>query len=143
MLRQDEHGFICPEMASEMASLAGLDCRPFWLECGYIITDPILKTEVDQAEALAEVALLEAKVAPPTDKVRADLAALAQFEMAKAARSAVPEDKEAYGAISCGAAIGDDAFISDFLDNAQRSLCGDFTFFLATAHQAGRYFFAG
>ena len=32
----------------------------------------------------------------------ADLAALAQFEMAKAARSAVPEDKKAYGAISCG-----------------------------------------
>ena len=96
---------------------------PSWLECGYIITDPILKKEVDQAEALAEVALLEAKMAPPADKVKADLA-LAQFEMAKAARSAVPEDKKAYGAISCGAAIGD-AFISDFLDNAQRSLCGD------------------
>ena len=80
---------------------------------------------MDQAEALAEVALLEAKVAPPVDKVRDDLAALAQFEMAKAARSAVPEDKKAYGAISFRAAIGDDAFISGFLDNAQRSLCGD------------------
>ena len=80
---------------------------------------------MDQAEALAEVALLEAKMVPPADKVKADLAALAPLEMAKAARSAVPEDKKAYGAISCGAAIGDDAFISDFLDNAQRSLCGD------------------
>ena len=71
------------------------------------------------------MALLEAKIASPADKVKADLAALAHLEMAKAARSAVPEDKKAYGAISCGAAIGDDAFISDFLDNAQRSLCGD------------------
>ena len=25
---------------------------PTWLECGYIITDPILKAEVDQAEGL-------------------------------------------------------------------------------------------
>ena len=50
---------------------------------------------MDQAEALAEVALLEAKMAPPEDKVKADLAALAQFEMAKAAPSAVPEDKKA------------------------------------------------
>ena len=71
------------------------------------------------------MAHIEAKVAPQADKVRADLAAFAQAEMAKAAWSAVPEDTKAYGAISCGAAIGDDAYISDFLDNAQRSLCAD------------------
>ena len=58
-------------------------------------SDLKIKAEVDQAEALAEVALLEAKVAPPADKVRADLAALAEFDMNKAARSAVPEDKKA------------------------------------------------
>lgn len=98
---------------------------PSWLECGYIITDPALKTEVDLADALAKAALIEAENAPPADKIEADRAALALVEKAKAARLAVPEDKKAYGAISCGTAIGDDAFISDYLDGVQRSLCGD------------------
>ena len=37
----------------------------------------------------------------------------------------VPEVHRAYGITGCGAAVGDDAYVQDFLLQKERELCGD------------------
>ena len=40
-------------------------------------------------------------------------------------QDAVPEELRAYGITVCGAALGDDDYIKDFLLNKQTEICGD------------------
>ena len=40
-------------------------------------------------------------------------------------RATVPEVHRAYGITGCGAAVGDDAYVQDFLLQKERELCGD------------------
>ena len=103
---------------------------PLWLERRYIITDPALKAAVATAEAAAAdaeatAARLTVSGAPPVVRLAAVSAAEDLKAQAAAVRASVPEHSKAYGAISCGAAIGDDAFVQDFLLAKQTELCGD------------------
>ena len=64
-----------------------------------------------EAEAAAKDAAAAAKAAPPEEADVANAAAATAKEAAKAALDAVPERLRAKGVWTCGAAIGDDAYV--------------------------------
>ena len=96
-----------------------------WLKRTYIITDPILRAQVEHAETLAGDAKAAAADAPPATKAEAKVAAQCLAAAAESMRAAVPEAHRAYGITGCGAALGDDAYVQDFLLQKERELCGD------------------
>ena len=73
----------------------------------------------------AASAAAAARTAPPSKKAAAQARAAATEEKARDARAAVPCWHRAYGCIVCGAALGDDEFIADFLHTKQLEICGD------------------
>ena len=96
-----------------------------WLKRTFIITDPILRSQVEHAETLAGEAKAAAADAPPATKAEAKAAAQLLAAAAEAMRATVPEVHRAYGITGCGAAVGDDAYVQDFLLQKERELCGD------------------
>ena len=70
----------------------------------------------------AEEAAEEARTAPPSRKAVAETAAAAAKTVAADARTAVPEAHRAYGIVSCGAAIGDDLFVANYLQREEMRL---------------------
>ena len=99
--------------------------RPSWLPRPFIITDPTLKAQVASLDVEAASAAAAARTAPPSEKAAAQARAAAIEEKARDARAAVPCWHRAYGCIVCGAALGDDEFIADFLHTKQLEICGD------------------
>jgi len=77
------------------------------------------------AEAKAKDAASAAANMLPEDAIEAMQVAKDHATLAEGLRAAVPEEKRAYGIKGCGAAVGDDAFVEDFLLQQERELCGD------------------
>ena len=101
--------------------------KPAWLTETFIITDPLEAARVAEAEAAAKDAAAAAKAAPPEEADEANAAAATAKEAAKAARDAVPERLRAKGVWTCGAAIGDDAYVTHKLKELEVKLCGSGT----------------
>ena len=96
-----------------------------WLKRTFIITDPILRSQVEHAETMASEAKAAASDAPPATEAEAKAAAQFLAAAAEAMRATIPEEHRAYGITGCGAAVGDDAYVQDFLLQKERELCGD------------------
>ena len=71
------------------------------------------------------MATSEAKRAPPDRQAAAMEAADKAKQASNATRAAVPEHLRSYGVITCGAALGDKAFIAAFLDAQGKRRCND------------------
>jgi hypothetical protein len=95
---------------------AATEKAPIWLQRPYHITDSTLKATIEALESSSSMAASEAKRAPPDRQAAAMEAADKVKQAANAARAAVPEHFRSYGVITCGAALGDKAFIAAFLD---------------------------
>jgi len=67
-----------------------------------------VETRASKAEAAAADA-------PPATKAGAEAAAQLLATAAEAMRATVPEVHRAYGITGCGTAVGDDAYVQDFL----------------------------
>ena len=106
-----------PDLTKFQAYLVNPDGtpRPSWLPRPFIITDRTLKAQVASLDVEAASAAAAARTAPPSEKAAAQARAAAIEEKARDARAAVPCWHRAYGCIVCGAALGDDEFIADFL----------------------------
>ena len=96
-----------------------------WLRRPFIITDSETRDQVEMAEAKAKDAASAAANMLPEDAIEAMQVAKDHATLAEGLRAAVPEEKRAYGIKGCGAAVGDDAFVEDFLLQQERELCGD------------------
>jgi len=75
---------------------------------------------------MAEASSAKAAVsrAQPGERPAAENAAMTASQRAEEMLGAVPEELRAYGVTVCGAALGDDAYIEDFLRSKQIELCG-------------------
>jgi hypothetical protein len=71
------------------------------------------------------MATSEAKRAPPDRQAAAMEAAVKAKQASNATRAAIPEHLRSCGVITCGAALGDKAFIAAFLDAQRGRLCND------------------
>ena len=97
---------------------------PEWLERPFVITCPVRRAEYVTAAAVAAEAKAAAKRAPESGKEEAEANAQATAEIAKAIRNAIPDGSRAYGVTVCGAALGDDDYIADFLLGKEKEICG-------------------
>ena len=86
-----------------------------WLKRPFVITDPETRDRVKAADDLARGMAAAARVAPPELRAAAEAEARSLATAASEMREGTPEGHRAYGIIGCGAAVGDDAFIADFL----------------------------
>jgi hypothetical protein len=98
---------------------------PTWLKRPFIITCPALRTEATEAIEEAASTKIAADRAQPGEKAAAEAAARTAAHKAEELQDAVPEELRAYGITVCGAALGDDAYIKDFLLSKQTEICGD------------------
>ena len=98
---------------------------PGWLPRPFHITDDELRESVEKLDAEATTAATAAKRATPTHRAFAELLAEHAKIAAKETRSAVPEEHRSYGVTTCGAALGDKAYIAAFLDLQARRLSND------------------
>ena len=96
-----------------------------WLKRPFVITDPETRDQVKAAEDLARGMSAAARVATPELRAAAEAEARSLATAASEMREGTPEGHRAYGIIGCGAAVGDDAFIADFLLRKQLELCGN------------------
>ena len=96
-----------------------------WLKRPFVITDPETRDRVKAADDLARGMAAAARVAPPELRAAAEAEARSLATAASEMREGTPEGHRAYGIIGCGAAVGDDAFIADFLLRKQLELCGN------------------
>ena len=85
----------------------------------------IKRSQVKHAETLASEAKAAAADAPPATKAEAEAEAQLLAAAAEAMRATVPEVHRAYGITGCGAAVGDGAYVQDFLLQKERELCSD------------------
>jgi len=104
---------------------AALSPEQGWLKRPFIITDGVIKAQVEAAESLARSVAAGVEDVPRGERAAAKAAAEELAKAAAAMRAGVPEEHRAYGITGCGAAVGDDAFVEDFLLKKQVELCGD------------------
>ena len=76
-----------------------------WLKRTFIITDPILRSQVEHAETMASEAKAAASDAPPATEAEVKAAAQLLAAAAEAMRATVPEEHRAYGTTGRGAAV--------------------------------------
>ena len=96
-----------------------------WLKRPFVITCPALRNKVTEAIAKAASTKIAADRAQPGEKAAAEAAARTAAHKAEELQDAVPEELRAYGITVCGAALGDDDYIKDFLLSKQTEICGD------------------
>jgi len=85
----------------------------------------VIRAQVEAAESLARSVAAGVEDVPRGERAAAKAAAEELARAAVAMRAGVPEEHRAYGITGCGAAVGDDAFVEDFLLKKQVELCGD------------------
>jgi len=107
------------------------------------ITDPVLRAQVCEKEAAAAAAEEAARSASTHEKESAEQEAKTAKATAIDARKAVPEELRAYGIVTCGAAVGDDEFVTNFLhqetDRITSRIRDTATSLTAESAQAGQY----
>ena len=98
---------------------------PEWLPRPFHITDDEIRENVGKLDAEATAAAAAAKRASSTHQAHADAVAAQAKSAATDARNSVPEEHRSYGVTTCGAALGDKAFVAAFLDAQADRLCND------------------
>jgi len=98
---------------------------PGWLPRPFRITDDELRERVEKLDTEATTTAAAAKRATPAHRAFAEAVAEQAKIAAKETRSAVPEEHRSYGVTTCGAALGDKAYVAAFLDLQARRLTND------------------
>jgi len=91
----------------------------------FYITDDDERKKVADLDAGATAAAATAKHAAPAHRAFAEAVAEQAKIAAKEARNAVPETHRSYGVTTCGAALGDKAYIAAFLNQQAQRLSND------------------
>ena len=115
LLRRLEEVGLKSESSKSQCYVVNTDVIPPTIPRPFHITDPNLQAQVDEKEAAAMAAEQAARVAPAHRKEEAERKAEDARTAANDARRAVPEEHRAYGINSCGAALGDDAYVANFI----------------------------